>query len=681
VLDRTASAASFRHLGGAVAAVAACVLALPAAAQAYSQQGPGLEGAGESGTGHVGSSVAHSADGNTALVGGYSDNAFRAAAWVFTRSVGTWTEQGEKLVPKSGEESGTTNLFGWQVALSRDGNTALIGAIGDGSKVGAAWVFTRSGGVWTQQGEKLVPKGGEEIGAGEFGDGVALSGDGNTAIIGAGSDNGFVGAAWVFTRSGGAWSQQGPKLVGSEETGKGELGYSVALSSDGNTALAGGTGDNVNKGAAWVFTRSGSTWSQQGEKLTGSEELGASTELGYSAALSAGGNTALLGGPQDNGGQGAAWVFSRGGSKWRQSGPKITPLDEVGSGSRFGTSVALTSEGGSALIGGPFDSAGAGAVWQFAEYILPVPLAPPGLLWHENSKTRARELGVRLGASAALSADGGTALAGAPEEASGVGAAFALVQPPPVGAGEGTTAIGPSSANLYGFFAAGLAHNGYFQYGTSSAYGSATPLQSSGETWGLLDTGHFLSELFTAEIGGLAPATTYHFRLVSESSGGISYGADSTFTTEPVTCTCLVPAPVPPHVSNASQTHKRWREGPHAATFARRARLPVGTTFSFRLNTSASVTFAFTQKTPGRSVRGKCVAQTPRNRHKHRCSRVLTRGTLSFAGHAGTNKVAFDGVIQRRKRLAPGSYTLLISASNSPPARSNTAALSFTIVR
>jgi hypothetical protein len=121
-----------------------------------------------------------------------------------------------------------------------------------------------------QQGPKLT--GGEEIGKGQFGESVALSADGNTALIGGFADNGEVGAAWVFTRSGSTWEQQGPKITGGGEVGKGRFGYSVALATDGNTALIGGPRDNTSVGAAWTFTRSGSTWEQQGPKLTGGGE-------------------------------------------------------------------------------------------------------------------------------------------------------------------------------------------------------------------------------------------------------------------------------------------------------------------------------------------------------------------------------------------------------------------------
>ena len=98
-------------------------------------------------------------------------------------------------------------------------------------------MFTRSGGVWTQQGQKLVGSG-ATVGAGQ-GTSVSLSSDGNTAIVGGPGDD-SAGAAWVYTRSNGIWSQQGNKLVGTSAVGNADQGVSAALSGDGNTALIGG---------------------------------------------------------------------------------------------------------------------------------------------------------------------------------------------------------------------------------------------------------------------------------------------------------------------------------------------------------------------------------------------------------------------------------------------------------
>ena len=92
----------------------------------------------------------------------------------------------------------------------------------------------------------------DEIGSGNFGSAVALSGDGNTALIGGSHDNGAVGAAWVFGRSGAVWTQQGTKLTAGDESGAGDFGAAVALASDASRALIGGNQDG-SKGAAWIF--------------------------------------------------------------------------------------------------------------------------------------------------------------------------------------------------------------------------------------------------------------------------------------------------------------------------------------------------------------------------------------------------------------------------------------------
>ena len=262
----------------------------------WTQQGPKLTGSGESGAGEFGCSVALSADGNTALIGGFARQRPTLGRRGCSRARARPGPSRAQSSPAAGRAD--AGQFGGSVALSADGNTALIGGHADNSNVGAAWVFTRSGSTWTQQGPKLTGSG--EIGAGYFGVSVALSADGNTALIGGPGDNSGVGAAWVFTRSGSTWTQQGRSSPAAARADTATSATSVALSSDGNTALIGGSDDNGAVGAAWVFTRSGSTWTQQGPKLTGSGERSEQAAFGNSVALSADGNTALIGGPGDN---------------------------------------------------------------------------------------------------------------------------------------------------------------------------------------------------------------------------------------------------------------------------------------------------------------------------------------------------------------------------------------------
>jgi hypothetical protein len=177
------------------------------------------------------------------------------AALLFSSQVALaqFTQQGPKLVG-TGAVGVALQLQGRSVALSADGNTTIVGGIirvNDNPLTGAAWVFTRSGTVWTQQSSTLV---GTEVGACEADVSVALSADGNTAIVGFPYDNVNTGATWVYTRSNGVRTQQGRKLVGTGAVGSARQGHSVALSADDSTAIVGGPYDS-GTGAAWVFVQ------------------------------------------------------------------------------------------------------------------------------------------------------------------------------------------------------------------------------------------------------------------------------------------------------------------------------------------------------------------------------------------------------------------------------------------
>jgi hypothetical protein len=362
------------------------------------QLGQKLVGSDASAGAQQGRSVALSADGKTALVGGDNETP-GGAAWVFVRNGSTWTQQGTKLVG-SGQDGAQQ---GYSVALSADGNTALVGGFADNESLGAAWVFVRKGSTWTQQGAKLVGTG--NTGAARQGSSVSLSADGNTAILGGPDDSNYQGAAWVFVRKGSTWTQQGSKLVGTGNSSPAAQGFSVALSADGNTAILGGPAADSNQGAAWVFVRNGSTWTQQGSKLVGTGNSGAARQ-GSSVSLSANGNTAILGGPDDSTYQGAAWVFVRKGSTWTQQGSKL-----VGTGSSSpaaqGSSVALSADGNTAILGGPADDSDRGAAWVFVRN---------GATWTQQGSKLVGTDGdsAQQGFSVALSADGATALLGGP---------------------------------------------------------------------------------------------------------------------------------------------------------------------------------------------------------------------------------------------------------------------------
>jgi hypothetical protein len=294
---------------------------------------------------------------------------------------------------------------GWAVALSSDGKTAIVGGTGDNGNRGATWVFTRSGGAWVQQGTKLVPSDiNSAAGPGSyFGSAIATSSDGSTVVIGGLRDNNLQGAAWVFTRNGGVWAQQGTKLVGAGASGNFvDQGWAVAISSDGNVAAVGGPFDNNGLGAVWIFTRTGAAWTQDAMLIP--DALG--SFFGESVALSGDGNTLLAGGFGETT-YGAVWVFNRNNGKWMEEA-KFSPPDGVASAPYFGGSAAVSADGRTAIIGGYADNNEIGAAWIYAR-------TDSG--WTEQAKlvgTGTTGPSPRQGWAVALSADGNTAIVGGP---------------------------------------------------------------------------------------------------------------------------------------------------------------------------------------------------------------------------------------------------------------------------
>ncbi len=313
----------------------------------YTQQGAKLVGTGEVGSSNQGTSIA--IDGDTLVTGGFFDDSQAGAAWVFTRTDGVWTQQGSKLV---GTEAVGNARQGNSVAI--DGDTLVVGGPNDDSNAGAAWVFTRTDGVWTQQGSKLVGTG--AVGAASQGISVAINGD--TIVVGGRGDNSNAGATWVFTRTNGTWTQQGSKLVGTGAVGNAQKGGAVAIY--GDTIVVGGAADNSGRGATWIFTRTGSTWTQQGSKLVGTGAVGTTSRQGYSVSVYE--DTLISGGTGDNTNSGAVWVFTRTNGTWTQQGSKLVGTDAVG-GAFQGTSISIHED--TIVSGGSEDVSGLGAAWVF----------------------------------------------------------------------------------------------------------------------------------------------------------------------------------------------------------------------------------------------------------------------------------------------------------------------------
>lgn len=347
-------------------------------------------------------------DGGTALVTATWDKdrqgKAQGTAYVFEQSGGGWN-QAAKFTAAVGEQ----DLDGFGFSASLLGDTALVGAATydpNGPNSGAAYVFGRSNGGWSRQAELTANDADKRD---LFGVTTALTDGGDRALVGSGRDedpNGErAGSAYVFQRSGGSWSQQA-KLAPGDGDSKDGFGGSVALA--GTTALVGASGDedaNGEKaGAAYVFDGSGSGWSQTAKLAAGDSEDG----FGGSVALSASADTALVAAPTDedpNGGSaGAAYVFERSGGNWSRTAKLAA--DDGDSDDFFGGAVALT--GDTALVGANGDedpgADGAGSAYVFQRF---------GGSWNQTAKLSADDGGNfdRFGTSVALT--GNAALVGA----------------------------------------------------------------------------------------------------------------------------------------------------------------------------------------------------------------------------------------------------------------------------
>jgi len=357
---------------------AAVALLLVCAGQAAAQQNELFKLTASDGSldDRFGASV--SISGDRAIVGADGDDESgdnSGSAYVFVRSGTSWTQEA-KLVAGDGSAG---DLFGISVSLSSD--TALVGAVfsdDNGDNSGSAYVFVRNGTTWTQQAKLLASDG---IYLDYFGCSVSLSGD--TALVGARGhdDNGNgSGSGYLFVRSGASWTQETKLLAGDGAAGDG-FGTSVSLSGDTALVGAGGDDDNgTNSGSAYVFARSGTSWTQEAKLLP--SDGAASDDFGDSVSLS--GDMALVGAhdDDDNGSNsGSAYVFARSGTSWTQEAKLV-----AGDGATedyFGVSVSLA--GDTALVGARWDDdngSASGSAYVFVRN---------GTIWTQEAKLLASD--------------------------------------------------------------------------------------------------------------------------------------------------------------------------------------------------------------------------------------------------------------------------------------------------
>jgi FG-GAP repeat protein len=371
-----------------------------------------------------GHAVVLSADGNTLAVSAYweaskatgingdqNDESIpqAGAVYVFTRTGTTWTQQAYVKASNTGEAGtadkfGDGDQFGVSIALSDDGRTLAVGAISEDSNAagingdqannsatsaGAVYVFARSGSTWAQQ---AYVKASNPDPGDLFGYSVALSADGNTLAVGSYDEGGSsrtingpadnmrrgAGAVYVFTRTDATWAQQA-YIHASNAEGGDSFGVVVVLSDDGNTLLSAAldedclaTGvnpqgcDNDQKadrssGAAYIFVRNGSTWSEQA--FIKASNSGANDWFASRSALSGDGNTAAFGASlEDSSGRGvdgkqdddkapesgAVYFFRRNGTTWSQQ--HYVKAANADAYDEFGGSVALSRDGRTMVV-------------------------------------------------------------------------------------------------------------------------------------------------------------------------------------------------------------------------------------------------------------------------------------------------------------------------------------------
>ena len=349
----------------------------------------------------------------------------------------------------AGDLSGYGDWFGSSVALSDDGDTLAVGAPGEESATtgiggdqtdnsadfsGAVYLFTRSGTTWSQQ---AYIKASNTDANDKFGASLVLSSDGNTLVAGArgeassttgiGGDQtdnsgGNSGAVYVFTRSGSVWSQQA--YIKASSAGGG-FGGSLGLSNDGNTLAVGSS-------PVYVFTRNDTAWSEQAS--INAPNTGASDQFGISLALSDDGNTLAVAAPADDssatgiGGNqadnsgvnsGAVYVFTRSGADWSQQA--YIKASNTDMSDRFGYALALSGNGNTLAVGTPYEASSATGIGgdqtdNAANFSGAVYLfARNSATWSQQAYLKASnaETGDGFGVSLALSDDGNTLVTGA----------------------------------------------------------------------------------------------------------------------------------------------------------------------------------------------------------------------------------------------------------------------------
>ena len=595
----------------------------------------------------LGASVA--IDGDTIVASAFGKtigrNAGQGALYVFVKPASGWataTQTAELTVSDGAPMDGLGS-----VAIS--GDTIVAGVpgrtVGTHAAQGAVYVFVKPAGGWKDAHETAKLTASDGTTGDSLGNAVSVSGD--TVLAGApgASPNGTSeqGAGYVFVKPAGGWKDgtQTAELTASDGAAQDSLGLVNGASISGDTVVLGSSfhkvGDNAGQGAAYVYVKPASGWTNMTEtaELTASDGA-AGDRFGFAVAIS-GGTVAvgafhhLVGGTRS----GAAYVFVKPAPGWLLDAPiatqtaELTPSDGA-TNDRFGAQLGVW--GNTVLVGSFLHQVGANQA-QGAAYVFD----RPGLTW--KSETETRQVAAADGARSDFFADsvavsGNLVVAGAPLHMVGrnqsQGAIYVFGPPPTV------TIRTPASGAT---FAQGrVVHASYSCLAPAGA--RITHCTGPVAVGASINTSRRGRHSFTAtasDTDGLTATKTVTYT-VTRNDG----------------------APV---ITAFRQTAKRWREGGKLAHISRRQQPPVGTTFSFSLDRLASAQLRFTRLAIG---------------HKQR---RIAAGALTLRAHAGINRVHFQGRLSRTKELPLGDYALKLTATSAGGRSATTRALTFTIVK
>jgi hypothetical protein len=370
--------------------------------------------------------------------------------WVGT-DTGPHTAGGTRIVADDGANG---DLYGYRVAISGDGTKVVVGShaeeasTGSGHR-GAAYIYTLSDGSWSQTAKLLAS---DQSGTNaSFGVSQAMNSDGTKVIIGAQAQGGW-GAAYIYTYSSGSWSQEGSTLLASDKQADDQFGQSVSMNSDGTRVIVGAFWEaegGSTAGAAYVFAYNGTSWAQE-DKLVASDAQSGDW-FGEAVSMSSDGTRVVVGARLEASSKGAAYVFNFSSGSW-DTGTKIPVPSDIVAGDYLGQTVSISGDGTKVLIGAPADhssSADSGSVYVFTYN---------GSSWVQEVKLTAATPGANAQfgmGSVSMNSDGTKIIVGEYQDYGSRGAAHIFTYSS--GSWDSGLKIVPTSRTSSGVFGAGAA--------------------------------------------------------------------------------------------------------------------------------------------------------------------------------------------------------------------------------